>query len=149
MNNRKTIPIFVYLAVLLLLFSWASGLTSMNRTTLSYSQVVELFQKEQVKSFVVKENTITLELRTPINGKSEIRTTLAQPESFRLEMHDLLEQQRESGVLENFDFIPDRAFSAYDMILPLLIVGVVLLVLWTILVGKMNGSNPMANFGKA
>ena len=149
MKNRKTIPVFIYMAVLLLLFTWASGLTSMNRTTLPYSQVVELFQQEQVRSFVVKDDTITLELRTPVNGKTELRTTLAQPESFRLEMQELLQEQQEKGILESFDYIPTKAFSAYDIILPLLIVGIILLVLWTVLVGKMNGSNPMANFGRA
>ena len=33
--------------------------------------------------------------------------------------------------------------------LPIILAGGVLLVLWTLLMGKMNGSNPLANFGKA
>ena len=108
-----------------------------------------MFQQEQVKSFTVKGNTITLELRTPYNGKTQIQTELAQPESFRQEMEELLKEQYASGVLTSYDFQPGKAFSAYDIVLPIILAGVVLLLLWSILMGKMNGSNPLANFGKA
>ncbi len=149
MNYKKLIPTVLYLAVLFLILSWASGLMTGSTSAMPYSQVVDLFQKEQVRSFVVKDNTITLELRSPVGGKTEIRTNLAQVESFRQEMEPLILQQKESGILESYDFIPGRSFSPYDLVIPLLIVGAVLLVLWTVLMGRMNGNNPMANFGKA
>ena len=53
MKSRRIIPIIIYVAVLVLVFSWTSGLFSQKGATLSYSQVVELFCAEQVKSFVV------------------------------------------------------------------------------------------------
>ena len=90
MNNRKIIPILIYVAVLVLVFSWTSGLFSQQGATLSYSQVIELFRDEQVRSFVVEDQTITMELYTPISGKSSVTTTLADPQSLRLEMNDLL-----------------------------------------------------------
>ena len=43
----------IYVAVLVLVFSWTTGLFSQKSATLSYSQVVDLFRAEQVKSFVV------------------------------------------------------------------------------------------------
>ena len=149
MNYKKLIPTVLYLAVLFLVLSWASGLMTSGTSSVPYSQVVELFQKEQVKSFVVRDNTITLELRNSINGKTEIKTNLAQPDTFRQEYADLFRQQYEDGILESYDFVPGKSFSAYDLVMPLLIVGAVLLVLWTVLMGRMNGNNPMANFGKA
>ena len=149
MKNRRIIPIIIYAAVLVLVFSWATGLFSQKGATLSYSQVVDLFRAEQVKSFVVKDQTITMELRSPINGQSTVTTTLADPQIFRLEMNDLLQSQRESGVLTSFDFVPEKGFSATELIFPLLTVGVVLLLLWAMFMGRMNNSNPMSNFGKA
>ena len=149
MNNRRMIPLVVYVAALVLVFSWVSSLAVPKTNAIPYSEVVELFQHEQVKSFTVKENTITLELRTPYNGKTQIQTELAQPESFRLEMEELLKEQYASGVLTSYDFQPGKAFSAYDIVLPMILAGGVLLLLWSILMGKMNGSNPLANFGKA
>ena len=149
MNNRRMIPLVVYVAALVLVFSWVSSLAVPKANAIPYSEVVELFQQEQVKSFTVKGNTITLELRTPYNGKTQIQTELAQPESFRQEMEELLKEQYASGVLTSYDFQPGKAFSAYDIVLPMILAGGVLLLLWSILMGKMNGSNPLANFGKA
>ena len=149
MNYRKFIPTILYLVVLFLVLSWASGLMSGTTDSVPYSRVVELFQQEQVKSFVVKDNTITLELRSPVNGRTEIKTNLAQPEQFRSEYESLFQQQHDKGILESYDFIPTKSFTAYDIVFPLLIVGAVLLVLWTLIMGRMNGNNPMANFGRA
>ncbi len=149
MNNRRMIPLVVYVAALVLVFSWVSSLAVPKTNAIPYSEVVELFQQEQVKSFTVKGNSITLELRTPYNGKTQIQTELAQPESFRQEMEELLKEQYASGVLTSYDFQPGKAFSAYDIVLPIILAGGVLLLLWSILMGKMNGSNPLANFGKA
>ena len=149
MNNRRMIPLVVYVAALVLVFSWVSSLAVPKTNAIPYSEVVELFQQEQVKSFTVKGNTITLELRTPYNGKTQIQTELAQPESFRQEMEELFKEQYSAGVLTSYDFQPGKAFSAYDIVLPIILAGGVLLLLWSILMGKMNGSNPLANFGKA
>ena len=149
MNNRRMIPLVIYVAALVLVFSWVSSLATPKTNAIPYSEVVELFQQEQVKSFTVKGNTITLELRAPYNGKTQIQTELAQPESFRQEMESTLKEQYASGVLESYDFLPGKTFSAYDIVLPIILAGGVLLLLWTILMGKMNGSNPLANFGKA
>ena len=149
MKNRRIIPIIIYAVVLVLVFSWTMGLFSQKGTTLRYSQVVELFRDEQVKSFVVKDQTITMELRSPINGQSTVTTTLADPQSFRLEMNDLLQSQSQSGVLQSYDFVPEKGFSASELIFPLLTVGVILLLLWAMFMGRMNSGNPMSNFGKA
>ena len=149
MKKRNIVTVIIYVALLALLFSWMFGLFGDGTDDLSYSQVVELFQKEQVKSFVVSEQTITLALRNPYNGKTELRCRLADPESFRQEMMPLLQQQKEEGLLESYDFLPEEGFSVYDLVLPLLIVGGILLLLWMMLMGRMNAGNHMNNFGKA
>ncbi len=149
MKNRRTISLILYLVVLVLLFSWVTGMFSRNANTIPYSQLVELFQEEQVKRFVVKDDTITLELRVPYNGKTTISSKLANPQGFRLEMKDLLDSQRESGVLEAYDFLPERQFSPYDLVMPLLLVGIALIFLWGMLMGRMNNNNPLNSFGKA
>ena len=149
MSNRRLIPLVIYLAALVLVFSWISGMTASSKNELPYSELVGLFEKEQVRSFVVKGNTIFLELHTPYDGKTQLRAQLAQPESFRQELEETFLEQRASGKLESYDFVPDKAASPYDYVLPIILAGGVLLVLWTLLMGKMNGSNPLANFGKA
>ncbi len=139
----------MYLLVLVLIFSWANELFGDGTYNMAYSQVVELFEREQVRAFVVEEQKIRLDLHTPIDGESTIITSLADPASFRQEMTPLFQQQKESGVLENYHFVPDKGFSPYELILPLILSGVVLLFLWAMFLGRANNSNPLQNFGKA
>lgn len=147
-NRSRIIPLLIYLAVLVLIFSWVNGLFSQDVDQMPYSQVVELFRKEQVRQFVVNDQTITLYLHGTYKGESTVTAPLADPEAFRLEMNDLFREQQESGVLESYHFVPEKAFSPYDLILPLLVVGLVLLFVWALLVSRAN-SNPLNNFGKA
>ena len=149
MKKRSILSVIIYVALLAMLFSWVFGLFGDGTNGLSYSQVVELFQEEQVKSFVVSEQTITLQLHNPYNGEMELRCRLADPESFRQELMPLLQQQKADGILESYDFVPEEGFSVYDLVLPLLIVGGILLLLWMLLMGRMNAGNHMNNFGKA
>ena len=149
MKNRRFIPLIVYLILLVVIFSWANNLFGDNLSQIPYSQVVEMFRKEQVKAFEVEDEVITLELHTPYNGETVIRANLADPESFRAEMGDLLVQQLESGVLESYNFVPEEGFSPYELILPLLLVGMILLFVWAMFMSRANNSNPLNNFGKA
>lgn len=149
MNNRKYLPLIIYAAILILVFSWSSGLFSPARNAVPYSQVLSLFENEQVKSFVVEGNTLTMSLNTPYAGKTTVASSLADPDDFRRELGDTFRQQSEAGILESYDFLPAEKFSPYSLILPLLIVGLVLLAVWSVLMGKMSGGNPLNNFGKA
>ena len=150
MKNRKQhIPLIVYILALALFLSWGMGIFRGADAGLSYSDIVTLFEKEQVRSFVVSENMIRLELYEPLDGKTDIREHLADPESFRAEMMDLLRDQKERGVLKSYDFLPESKFSPFDLVIPMLLVGIVLLFLWAIFVGRSNSNHPMNNFGKA
>ena len=99
MKIRRFLPLIVYMLVLFLVFSWTGNLFG-NASSLSYSQVVDLFRQEQVKSFVVSENTITLELHNPYNGETRIAANMADPESFRAELSALFQEQVDAGILE-------------------------------------------------
>lgn len=150
MKRTRWIPLIVYVALMAAFLGWISNLFTTTQDSLPYSTVVELFRKEQVRQFVVEDQTITMELNKPYNGQTTITAPLADPESFRQEMHDLLTEQTKSGVLESYNFVPDRGFSPYTLILPLLVVGVVLLFIWALLMGRMSSAgNPMSGFSKA
>ncbi len=151
-KQGRSIAPFIYLLVLLAVFSWALNALGPKTNTIPYSQLVELFQNEQVSQFLVEGNTITLILRSPINGKNTITSGLADPEGFRSQMQSLFDRQTKSGVLTAYDFVADKTYTPYDFILPLLVAGGVLLLAWTFIMARMNGAgggNPMAQFGKA
>ncbi len=149
MKKRTLITLVLYLGVLALLFSWMMGLFENKTDSLPYSKIVELIQQEQVKSFTVSGQTIYLSLRQPYNGKTELTCNLADAESFRREMWDTLLAQKESGVLESFDFQPAEEPSAWSWALPLLLVGLVLLFIWFFMMSRMNSGNAVSGFGRA
>ena len=149
MRNRKLMPVLVYIVLLVLLYSWLSGGFGMGETKLSHTQITELFAAEQVKSFVIQGNKIELTLHTPYEGESTILCSMGDPDFFLEQNAELLAAQRESGVLEGYNFLPQKAVSPMDLIPPLLISGGVLLLLWFLLMGRAQGNNPMNNFGKA
>ena len=150
MKRTRWIPLIVYAALLVAFLGWISNLFTTSQDTLPYSKVVELFNKEQVRQFVVQDQTITMQLNKPYNGQTTITAPLADPESFRQEMHETFAEQTASGVLESYNFVPDKGFSPYTLILPLLVVGLIILFVWALLMGrKSSAGNPMNAFSKA
>ena len=149
MKKGRIITLVIYIAVLVLAFSWMLGLFDTDGDDLSYSQVITLFEKEQVRSFVVDENRIYLVLHDPVEGKNALSAPLADPEGFRQDMWELLQSQTKKGVLESYDFVPEKETSPYAYILPIVLAGLILIVVWVILAGRANSNNPLSNFGKA
>ena len=149
MKNRRLLPLIIYLIGMALILSWGLNLFGGLGDGVTYSELVELFENEQVKRFSVHDQSIELELYEPLDGKTEITTKLADPEGFQAELGELFRQQRQSGVLESYDFYPEDVITPYDFVLPLLLVGLVLLFVWAIILGRANNSNPMNNFGRA
>ena len=149
-KQRRSFTPILYLLVLVMVFSWALSQFGQRTNTIPYSQLVELFRQEQVSQFLVEGNTITLVLRGAVNGKNTITSGLADPEGFRTQLQSLFDEQTASGVLTRYDFVAGKRYTPYDFILPLLVAGGILLLIWSFLMGRMNGGgNPMAQFGRA
>ncbi len=146
--KKRTLSILIYVLVLALLCYWLITFLS-NQSQVPYSTVVELFEDEQVKSFQIEDKAIVLELRSPYKGQTRLRAHMADAELFRQELGELIRQQADSGILEEYNFVPARGLSPFDLILPLLIVGIILLVLWFLVASQANQQNPAAQFGRA
>ena len=148
-NRSRFIPLAIYLMVLLAAFSWLGDIFGSSGNAIAYSEVVSLFRREQVKEFLVEGDQLTMLLHEPYLGETKITTTLSDPDGFRAEMQETFLAQTDSGTLLSYDFVSVPDSSPFDLILPLIIAGLVLLFVWTLLMGKMNNSNPLQNFGKA
>ena len=146
MKNRKTPFLIIYVVILLLLFSWMLGIFGDDSNGLTYSQVVNLFRQEQVRSFTVEGDTIYLQMH---GSEDMIVGTVADAESFRREMWETIETQTDAGILESYNFVAEEPLSPYDFIVPIILAGIVILLAWMIIMGRANAKNPMADFGKA
>ncbi len=149
MKKRNPISIIFYLGILAMLLWGIFGLFATPGNEVAYSEVVQLFKNEQVSSFVVDGDVLHMQLHAPYNEETTIVTELSDVEQFRAELGDLFQQQKEAGILHSYDFVKEKQPTYYSLVLPLLIVGVVLLILWALLVGRSNSNHPMSNFGKA
>ena len=149
MKNRKFTPLIIYGVILILLLSWGTDLFGLLDDSVPYSQAIQLIRAENVKSFTIKGSTMEMELYEPVDGRGTVSASVADTDSFLMELQEELANQLKSGRLESYDIQTSRQTSPYDYIIPLLIVGLVLLVLWLVLAGRMGGANAMNNFGKA
>ena len=146
--NRKVVGVLFYVALVaavLMLIFYLFGRTN----DLSYAELTDLFRQEQVKSFQVKDRTITMELHNEYKGKTKLTAKLADVDAFRTEMMDLVQEQKDKKIITDYDFLAKAEPSAFDFVLPLLIVGVVLVFLWVLLANRISANNPLNNFGKA
>jgi len=153
LKKSKLIPLLIYLLVIIAGFALIMYYFSSDSQQVAYSDVLKLLENEQVVSFNVTKNVIYMQLRTPYNGSDLVHSELADPDGFRSDMHQLLQQQLDSGVLEKYHFTPEGKTSPYAYIIPLVVAGIiagfVLLLIWGALASRANNNNPMNNFGKA
>lgn len=149
MKKRSILSVLFYLILLVVIFSlvtnWFSGLDS----GVSYSEMVNLFQNRQVKSFTVSGDTIYLELHEPYDGDKSVKADLGSTEAFRQEMGELIQEQHDEGILTSYRYESEGKSSYYDLILPLLIVGLALILIWAVMASRANAANSMNQFGKA
>ena len=149
MRKRSLLSVVLWVVLLGMAFSWMLGVFGFGQTKLSYSEIVQLFADEKVKSFEVEDREITLELKEEYKGKTTITSPLADPESFRSEMWPVFKAQAEAGILESYHFVPGETTSAFDLVMPIFLAGLMVLVVWFFLMGRFNAGNAMSNFGKA
>ena len=149
MKRTKWMNVITYVLILALAFGIIWMIFGNNPDRVAYSQVMELLESKQVTSLVLDGDVLNMELSTPYNGKNSLQVRIADPDAFWQETEQLRKEQYAAGVLQIYDRSAEKGFNPYSLVLPGLIVGLVLLLLWAILAGRANAQNPMANFGKA
>ncbi len=94
----------LYLAVILLLLcGYYLFFGALRTPKISYAQVEELFRREQVASFFVKDGD---ELYLNLKDGSTVRNDLGSAERFRAELGGLIQEQKAAGVLADYDYAP-------------------------------------------
>ena len=149
MKHPKLMNVITYVLILALAFGVIWMIFGNSTDKVAYSQVMALLENKQVTSLDLKGDVLHIELNTPYSGKDSLQVKIADPDAFWQETEQLRKEQYESGVLKVYDRTAEKGFNPYSLILPALIVGLVLLLIWAILAGRANAQNPMSNFGKA
>ena len=117
----------LYLLLLLLTLFAVNTLQQMNRADdPSYSQIRTLFEQEKVKNFSVKDNVLTMTVRGEGDDTSTVTYELSNFHVFYNDLHELIDQQRSEGIIEDYDYPMGVQGSWWYQYLPYLLVILVM-----------------------
>ncbi len=120
-----------------------------NDAEIPYSQVVELFEDEQVKSFVIKDDVITMELNKPYKEQERVYSPMVNFTLFYSDLNDLVREQKEKGIIESYDYPPYTQPSILVTLFPYILVGIIFLLLWFFLMNRANGGPNAMKFTRS
>ena len=148
MKNSSVRSFFFY-ALLLVVFLVGLQYIAGNGVApqVTYSEMVRLFEEEQVKTFSIKDDVVRMELA----NESNVRCPIADVTLFRDDLGDLVHDQQERGIISSYHYAPDSPPSWFSTWGPsLLTSGVMLLALYLLFLRQAGGGqNGLSNFGKA
>ena len=150
-NRARGIGFYLLIGVIILAVIFYLT-TPAEQKEYTYSEIEELFRQEQVKSFCLEGDELTLNLYSPdSDGNTTIKKTLPSPTWFREDLGDLIEQQTASGVLTEYDYVKGWTAPWWMSILPYLITVVLFIGVWYLLMNKSGGGGApgVGKFGKA
>ena len=151
-NGRRARDMGFYALVLVILLATVFTLTGNRETVVpTYSEVVELFEAQQVEAFEIAGNELTLTLREAYEGKTEISKTLLDVDQFNNDLGDLIRQQKAAGILTEYDYNEGWVAPWWLSFLPYLILMVIMGVLWFAMMNRAGGGGAggVAKFSKA
>ncbi len=121
----------LYLLLILLMVFAVSTLQRMDQANdPTYSQVRTLFIQERVQYFELEGDNLTLEIRGEGDATSTLHYTLANLYIFYSDLHELIDEQLDSGVLVGCDYKPGIEASWWYGLLPYLILILIIGVFW-------------------
>ena len=151
-NKARDIGFYALLIVILLAAIFSMNSSRQNNTDADYSEVRDLFLQEKVDSFVAEGNTLTLYLKPDASGDQETVTCeLSTISIFYNDLNELVQEQKDEGILSEYDYPPEWQAPWWASFLPYLIVMVLFGVVWFIAMNKMQGGGAggVMKFSKA
>ncbi len=154
-NRSRDIGFYVLLLVIL-----GSTLFLLLRTPardpMTYSDLADLFRAEKVKYFETEGNDILLKVRTgetdPVTGEEKLETKEYSLISFAVfyeDFSELIAEQHEKGIIEDYDYKPGFTAPWWLSIIPYLLLFGVMIWLWYSMMNNQAGAGGVARFSKA
>ena len=139
----------IYLALLVALMFFMSGMNGASAEEQpSFAQIVELFESEQVQEFSLSDDG---KLVLQLHGIEEsVTTRIGNLEQFHARLDGLIETQHAAGILQDYHYPPAEEPFDWQLILPYVLLGLVLVFLIVMMFGRANSNqNPMGKFTRA
>ena len=148
-NNRaRDIGFFALLIIILLatIFTMVGG----NKPdSVKYSEIRDLFLQERVESFTAEGNTLYLTLKG--ENEEKVVCELSTISIFYEDLNDLVQEQKDKGILKEYNYPPQWQAPWWASFLPYLLVMIIFVVIWSVAMNRMQGGGAggVARFSKA
>ena len=156
-NPKRTrdLGFYVMLIIIMIAVIFTMNQSESEGMIKSYAELVELFENERVQSFTTEGNTILLKIRpeegAPAGTEPEdMSYELYSFAVFYEDMAELIDQQRKSGILEDYDYTEGFVPPWWASMIPYIVVMGGAMLLWYIMMSKAGGgAGGVAKFSKA
>ena len=137
--------IFLVVLMLLLLYYLFAGMRSSD--DISYAQLRQLFQQEQVQSFVIRDTRITADLKDGTTATCDLYSF----DLFYDDLNELVEQQSASGIITDYNYHADHSTNWLQLLLPYVLAILAFILLMNLMARNAGGGmdSKMARFGEA
>ena len=152
-NRTRDIGFYVLLAVIVIAVVFTINTDTKKDSLDSYSELVDLFEKEKIQSFKTEGNTILLEIRTndPMNPTEEKSYDLYSFSVFYEDFHDLILEQYKAGTIGKYDYTEGFTLPWWASFVPYLVIMFGAMALWYFMMNRAGGGGAggFARFSKA
>ena len=137
--------IFLVVLMLLLLYYLFAGMRGSD--DISYAQLRQLFQQEQVQSFVIRDTRITADLKDGTTATCDLYSF----DLFYDDLNELVEQQSASGIITDYNYHADHSTNWLQLLLPYVLAILAFILLMNLMARNAGGGmdSKMARFGEA
>ncbi|MDR3207268.1 MAG: ATP-dependent zinc metalloprotease FtsH [Oscillospiraceae bacterium] len=143
-SGLKDLGFYAVVVILVLGSVWLVMMLSQPEK-LSYSDLLETFQKGDVREFYTTGTKMEIITQDGQRYVSE----LYDVDYFRQDVNDLVREQYKKGVIEKYNFGQGGVAPGWLLVLPYVMVICVLLVLWYFMFNRGGGENKTMKFGRA
>ncbi len=149
-RQRNPVGVLIYVGILLLLLFFVSNsLLSGQDDSLSHAEVLQLFEKEDVRQFTLSaDGQLVLELYSKGEGEL-VFTRIGSVEQFHTDLDALIAAQSEAGVLKDYNYLSAEAKTPWYFIAIVAILGIGVFFLIASMANRSGNQNPMGKFTKA
>ena len=148
-GKNKARDIGFYALILVILLATIFTMNSKDTATgvVGYSELRDLFIDEKVDSFVAEGNIITVYLK----DESTVTCELSSISIFYNDLNELIQQQKDAGILTEYDYPPEWQAPWWASFLPYMIVMILFVVIWVFVMNRAQGGGAggVAKFSKA
>jgi len=145
-NKARDLGFYALLLVILIAIIFTLGNDNAAKS-IKYSELRDLFIAEQVESFVAQGNTVTAQLK----DESRVKCELSTISIFYEDLNDLVTDQKDRGVLTEYNYATEGKGLIFVSILPYIIVFVLFVFVWMFMMNRAQGGGAggVAKFSKA